>query len=726
MPKTRKCPLAVVLLVGLAAAGGSQAKTDYNDLYKYVFSLGAQYGSLSPFASYRDTEISSYYDIAGSVRVPLPFLPVLQPFLKAGMMRLNTPDRADQAKWGHTHWYATPGIAYAHRFSKSFEAGVELAAGMSEALFEKLDPDGTRGSPNFLASAGARVSLDPSYSMSIDFVPSLLYFHSLTPLDRFNGFALSIGFSASYRYGEDPDSPRAIIRSVALDEIAFPSVFAAMQGFYAKNPITRTTIRNVEKFDITNVEVSFFQAGYMDNPTTLASIPMLKPGKSQDIDVRALYSDKVFDTQGVTPLTGEIVVEYVSRGRPARQSMPVSYELQDKNAVVWNDDRKVGAFITPRDGMLASYTSFIAQSAKDRLVPGLSEHLQTAMQIYSALKGVGCRYQADPSSPFTSVQGDTLAVDSISLPRQTLTVKNRTGDCDDLTVLYCSLLETMGIPTAYITVPGHIFPAFNTRLPSSLWREVHPDRTMTLSVNGELWIPVEVTLLESSDFLGAWRKGIEQYKSLDSDPSKRTLTFTAEAQRIYTSVALKELDRETLQSFAFGSQQAIAAGFADGADRLVSAVIDSYAASAKDTGTKADQNRLGIVCAKYGRYDQAEKAFATALSIDRNYTGALMNLGNVHFLKQRYTEALKTYGEVEAALASGGTGSPSWPLVLLNISRCYYELENYPRAKEYLDRVSAVAPSLAEPFAFIRTAEGSGKAAAAAPRATVLFAEAEE
>jgi len=73
---------------------------------------------------------------------------------------------------------------------------------------------------------------------------------------------------------------------------------------------------------------------------------------------------------------------------------------------------------------------------------------------------VGVLYQVDPTSPFTEVQENPMVVDSISLPRDTL--KRITGDCDDLTVLFCSIFETVGVETGFITVPGHIYAAFNT------------------------------------------------------------------------------------------------------------------------------------------------------------------------------------------------------------------------------------------------------------------------
>jgi hypothetical protein len=183
-----------------------------------------------------------------------------------------------------------------------------------------------------------------------------------------------------------------------------------------------------------------------------------------------------------------VIVTYSSQGRPAEQRQSVSYDLHDKTALTWDDDRKVAAFITPADSALRNYTSFIRQACKEEVVPGFSKQLQEAMQIYKALEVLGCLYQSDPKSPFTEVQDNPMVVDSISLPRDTL--KRITGDCDDLTVLYSSLAETVGIESGFITVQGHIFAAVNTGVSAREYEQVHHERDMTINVDGEMWIPV--------------------------------------------------------------------------------------------------------------------------------------------------------------------------------------------------------------------------------------------
>ncbi len=712
--------LSFVLLIATATLAYPQDTVNYNDLYKFPFSIGFEYQNLSPFGDY-GTDFNMFYDLSLLLRAPLSFLPVLQPLLQVGMIRFMTPDRDDQRKWQHTHWYGTLGIGYFNRFSKNFEIGVEIAGGMSEAIFPNLDPNEVRGSPNVLASVGARISLNPSYNISIDINPSLKYFHSLTPLDRFNGFVLGIGFSGSYRFGEDPDAPQAIIRSIKLAEVEFPPLFAAMQSYYTKNPFSKVTITNIESYDVVDVEVSFFQAGFMDTPTKVASIPMLPAGESRDIDIYATFNQEIFKTEGITPLTGEIIVDYVSRRKAANQTFSVSYDLHDKTALTWDDDRKVGAFITSADSALRNYSSFIRQAAKDYVVPGFSETLQIGMQVFYALKEIGLLYQVDPTSPFTTVQENPLIVDSISLPRDTL--KRLTGDCDDLTVLYSALLETMGIETAFITLPGHIYTAFNTKVPSKSYKEVHPDKNMILNIEGELWVPVEITMIGTSSFLEAWRKGVEEFRALESSPDLRAINFTAKSQEIYRPVGLRETDL----GLQYGSKKRIVEEFTEGMEKLVDLVIDNYTEMAKERGKKQDYNKLGIICARYGRYAQAQRAFNTALSMDRNYLNPKINLGNVFYMKEEYQNALRSYHAAEETLVAAAKESSSTYLkVLVNISRCYYVLENYDRASEYFEKAATLNSAMVERFSYLGSGEGSGRAADIGSSTTVLFADEEE
>jgi len=688
--------LIPALIVFISAQiSGQTPDIDYNEYYKYPFSIGFEYQNLSPFSEYASS--FNIFDLSVNLRWPIPSIPEIQPALRLGMMDFDSQDQAEPMKWDHTHWYGEAGAIYAYRFSRNFEIGGELMLGFSQALFPHLLPDvGTVSTANMLFEAGGRLCLNPSYNFSIDIHPSLKYLLSLGELKDYNGFMFGIGFSASYRFGKDPDAPAAMIRSLEFKDIEIPDLFAAMQSYYVEHPLGTITITNTEKYEIQDLKVSFFQAGFMDSPTPSASIPSLPGGESIEVPIYASFNREVFTVEGVTPLTGEIISSYSARGKPAEQKISVTYDLHDKTSIVWDDDRKVGAFITPADSALQNYSSFIRQSCKENSVPTYPEAVQSAIQIFYALGEIGCLYQVDPTQPFANVQGDMQTVDSISLPRNTL--KNITGDCDDLTVLYCSLQETIGVETAFITIPGHIYAACNTRVPARDFSKVHPDRNMTLAIDGELWIPVEITMIGKAGFLEAWRTGIEEWNRYDA--SERAFYKTRESQKLYRPVGLRETD----MGLQYGSGEDIDRNFSDEMNRIISLLLEGYQEKASSSATSQNYNSLGIAYARYRRYRQAENAFNQAIRIDPEYIGARINLANLQYLRENYTAAVRNYENLYTELEKRGSEKSTTALkILINLARASYKLERYDRASDYFMKAKAINPALTEKYEYLST-----------------------
>ena len=190
------------------------------------------------------------------------------------------------------------------------------------------------GYTNLLFEAGVRISLNPSFNFTMEIHPNVKCLRSLGELSDFNGFIFGIGFAGSYRFGQDPDAPTTAIRVLRLGKLSIPGSFAAMQSWYARNPICSLTLANTEKSSITDVKVAFFQKGYI--PTVVTKIPEIKAGASVNISLGALFNDNVFAVEGVTPLTGKVIVGYRIHGRPVEQRQSANFDLYDKRAKVWN------------------------------------------------------------------------------------------------------------------------------------------------------------------------------------------------------------------------------------------------------------------------------------------------------------------------------------------------------------------------------------------------------
>ncbi|MBI9108109.1 MAG: hypothetical protein JEZ04_15275 [Spirochaetales bacterium] len=726
MKYTKKLFFYALLLAFSAVTLHAQntATVDLNTKYKYPFAFSLEYRSLSPLPQFGTDYGGDFLttDFSASAFLPLDFLPVIQPFARIGMITIAPldPDDVDLIKFTNTQFYASAGAAYKYYFSKQIEIGASLGVGLSQVYYEDIMLDGQQwGQLNFFTELGANLGMNLSYNVNLSFNPALRFTTNLNEtLPQFDGFSIVLGFAGSYRLGEDPDAPQAEIRSIKAEKLKFPAVFAPMQSYYSKNPITTITLKNIEKLAVTDVDVSFFQAGFMDTPTKAISLDSIKAGASVDIDIFAIYNQQVFTTEGITPLTGEVLVEYKNNGRIAHQKFSVSYDLYDKESLTWDDDRKVSAFITPADSALRNYSSYVRQTCKDYTVSGFSPELQTAMQIYYALAELGVLYQRDPTSPFEAAQENPMIVDAISLPRNTL--KRATGDCDDLTVLFCSLLESVGIETAFITVPGHIYSAFKTSTPSKNYRLLHPEKNMTLNIDGELWIPVEITLMGEADFLTAWRTGIEEFSAHDDNPEVRALNRTREAQETYRPVMLTEKDL----GLQYGDRTKIIRDFKADLDKSITMIIDDYETEAKSQGSKGSYNRLGITCAQLGKYNKAEQAFNSALTMDRNYLPPKINLGNVYFMRGEYQNALRLLHGAEKSITDAGkiSGS-SYSSVLLSISKCYYELENFDKANEYMKTLAEVDPAAAQQNSYLASGESGQRASDRSSRRDLMFAD---
>jgi hypothetical protein len=702
MNSPRVLLLFLILLRAAVPSHGQQAAIDLNSYYKFPLSIGVEYQSLSPLVT--------------SIRWPLPFLPVLQPTLRGGMMRFDSQSQGEPLKWDHIDVYGQLGLEYAHRFAKNFEVGANLFAGVSESLYSNLDPEaaGLVGNSNLQLDAGARISLDPSYNFTIELHPNLRYVLSLGELPDFNGLLLGFGFSASFRFGQDPDAPQAQVRAIRFEKASIPNAFAALQSWYVKNRIGTVTLVNTEKASLTDVEVSYYQKSFMDSPTPGAKIAELKPGQSVEADLFALFNDKVFEVEGVTPLSGEVIVSYKLQGRPVEQRQPVSFDLYDKRAIVWDDDRKVSALITADDSALKNYGGYIRQTCKDETTPGFSDALQLSMQVFEALGELGCLYQANTLLPFTKVQGNPAVVDTVHLARETL--KSGLGDCSDLTVAFNSILESLAVDTGFITVPGHIYAAVNTKVAPRDYRKVHPDRGMTLEVNGELWVPVEITLIGKAGFMEAWRKGVEEWTTLESTPKSRAFYVTKQARELYRPVGLKELDL----GLQYGSKEALVGSFKTDRDKLMDLIAADQLASAKTSGKKADWNKAGILYAQFLQYEKARQAFMAALAMDPKYASASINLGNLLFLQKRYDEALAAYQN-----ARKGQEGKTLQLLLINISRVYYQKESYAQAKDFYAQAVNVDAEAAKEYAYLaeKGAEGARAAEQSDPGRQILFSE---
>ena len=88
----------------------------------------------------------------------------------------------------------------------------------------------------------------------------------------------------------------------------------------------------------------------MDAPKLSARVERLKKGEAKNIDLFALFNEKVLDDnrRDESHRPGDRRLQE-SPDRDARDTETLTIEMYDRNALRWDDDRKIAAFVTAKD-----------------------------------------------------------------------------------------------------------------------------------------------------------------------------------------------------------------------------------------------------------------------------------------------------------------------------------------------------------------------------------------
>ncbi|MCF8305502.1 MAG: transglutaminase-like domain-containing protein [Ignavibacteriales bacterium] len=304
----------------------------------------------------------------------------------------------------------------------------------------------------------------------------------------------------------------------------FPGIFPANAGYYARNPVGNVTLQNTISEPINNARIRINIPDYMDLPTDV-QVREIAPNSENSYPVSLVLDNKKLQANNNEQVTqANVQLSYKLKGKDFSKEFNRPVVIHDRNALSWDDPKAIGAFVTPNDDVVSRVARNFATKA-DRSV-ALPNNMLVAVAVWAGLTSLDLRYVQDPrSSAYQSV------LDYIQYPAEFLASK--TGDCDDSSVLFATLLENVNIPTAFIMTSDHIFVMFDSGVPEKNFEEVNTDKSKIIIKDGRVWVPVETTLLNFS-FADAWTAGAAEYHgSSGADPGLNIVT-TSEAWSVFT------------------------------------------------------------------------------------------------------------------------------------------------------------------------------------------------
>jgi len=625
----------------------------------------------------------------------LPGLPFLSARLGLGFLGLPIRDTSKQLS------IATLGLGPRLLLSPTPRLGLELAAGGGYALL--IGPTITVGNPFAQATLRASYNFGPAFSLALG-AAYRLHFNA-TGLD-YQGIGLTLGAGLGLNRG-------TVKSRMQILDPRFDPVFPVFYKYYEDNSFGMIRVRNGEAGKITNLRVSFIVPQFMVGAKECAALPELGPGAERDIPIRALFADAIIGLTEDTKVEAKVIYSYNYLDSEREGESALSLRIYNRNAMTWEDDRRPAAFVSSKDPAVLSFAKTAAGIARETSL-AVNNPFRQSMGIFQALGAYGLRYVPDPSSPFTDLTKSKGSVDYLQFPAQTLAYK--AGDCDDLSILYAALLEGTGVGAAFLTIPGHIYLAFDLGMDATEAKSAFSQPQDLIFREGRAWLPVEVTLVREG-FLAAWRTGAREWREADAK-GQAGFSRVEEAWRTYEAAAF--IGSES--AFKPPSVEAESAAFAAEMARFIDAEVKAReppilkeiaATQGKDARSL---NRLGVLYARYALYDKAVEQFNKAALLV--YGPSMVNLGNIALQKADSKRARVWF---EKAIARDPTSVPA----LVGLTRSCQATEDGASAASWFQKLKSLDPRTAERYAYLVAGEAGGARASQAVDADLLWSESE-
>ena len=522
--------------------------------------------------------------------------------------------------------------------------------------------------------SGDEKILVPSGGLSIKFKSLIVeYGYESHPyLEPTHRFSLALQFSPA-------------VVSITSTVISHNPVFRSLHRYYESETFLKVGLKNISDADLP-VDVSLYVPTMMDNPHSQSVT--LPPKSEVEYDIGVSFSSDVLTSKKATfdnLVQPEVKVTYKQGGEEklAQKKMESSYVL-GKGKLTWSNPDMIACYVTPADAVVDKF----ARSFIQYYTPVLNDYfgrsnLGRGIILYDALGTHGLVYNIDLETPFLDIADDKTAFDTVKYPGDML--RDKIGDCDDLTTLYGSLMGNLGIETMFLDVfkpgAGHIFLMFDSGVKPDEVGKYFLDETEVVVLNDKVWIPIEATLVGKS-FFSAWKQGALKYNEM-------------KAENFVNEISVKEASAKYLAGSHITPDMPMPE--MDGINDLLKEDIKQYGVWLEQIVYNAVGNKLdaaedyydaGVKYMEFGRYKEAINMLETAINMKPVFPDAINTLGVCYTKKEEYEKAIEFY---EKALGQSGDHAG----FMLNIAISHFMMGNKGMAKQKYDEVILIDPVFA-------------------------------
>lgn len=454
-------------------------------------------------------------------------------------------------------------------------------------------------------------------------------------------------------------------------------IFSANYKYYSSNPVGKVMVKNNTDSDFENMKLSFFIKEYMDFPYDTI-IQKLPAGAQTEVFINATLNTKIITITENTPVQAKISLEYYVGDDKKEISINTPVRILSKNSMVWNDPARIANFITIKDPVISDTVKLLI-SKKDNLTSDVDENIKAFSLIHRYISGLGIKYVEDPITPFEISRSSPSVIDTVQYPRNLIKIK--AGDCDDLTVLYASMLEAAGIETVIMDYQDHVTVMFELKENEIEDSFIPPN--LIIKYRNKNYVPFEVTAISKSLYENIY------YAYSDYKAKENLVRFypVREIMKIYESPTFEDISEsdikideniiETAQKDCFDIERKYFDYYENYYRTILKQVPDS----------KQDLLKLGIILSFQEKYDEAIEIFEKIIKEDDSEPSALNNAANIYHMKGDYSRAQQYYEKAYQL-------DPYDANILVNAARNYMKMGKKEEAEMLFNKALSINPEI--------------------------------
>lgn len=462
-----------------------------------------------------------------------------------------------------------------------------------------------------------------------------------------------------------------------IEVVQLQDVFANSYKLYERSGIGKIKLTNNTNKSMQRLSISFQLKDFMDFPTE-TRLDKLLPGQSEEVVLKAVFNNSILTMTEDSTVQAMIEASYFESGKRVTYNKVPTVSVYDKHRLTWDERDRFATFVTPKDTPIVNLVRAAVTQFKET-----KDEIQLAAAVFDMLGVYGMTYIQDPSNPYQITSGKAHTVDYIQFPRETL--ERKSGDCDDLVAFYSAALESMGITTRVLEVPGHMLMMFATGIEAD--EDGYTMDHMFVIHEGQLWVPVETTLMGSA-FIKAWEKGAATYYKWQG--KGLTLLDVHSAWETYKPASLPAANTKALEITRAEIEKKFPGDYMSVLKISSQTQTRRYLTAIKDNPADMDAHlQMGIILARAGDRKEAMKYFDKVLEKEPKNAAALNNRGNLLLIGDMHAEAQKAY---LAALQASPKDAQIW----VNLARSYKASGLGKKAKEAFSKAVKLDPSIKE------------------------------